>query len=62
MQTAYTMLYVAKTTESELTKARCLAKVQAMGDRLIAWIKRYPYLRDLRGDLDDLLRQLPRGS
>jgi len=59
LQTAHTMLYVAGTTENESTKACGLAKTRRICDRLAVWIKRYPYLRDLRDDLEDLMRQLP---
>ena len=59
IQTAYTMLYVARTTEHEATKARCLAKARRICDQLTSWTTRYPYLRDLRDDLEDLIRPLP---
>jgi len=59
LQTAHTMLYVAGTTENEATKACCLAKTRRICDRLNVWTKRYPYLRDLRDELEDLIRHLP---
>jgi CheY-like chemotaxis protein len=59
LQTAYTMLTVARTTENEATKACCLAKTRRICDRLATWSKRYPYLRDVRDDLERLIRQLP---
>jgi CheY-like chemotaxis protein len=59
LQTAYTMLNVAGTTENEATKACCLAKTRRICDRLNVWTKRYPYLRDLRDELEDLIRHLP---
>ena len=59
IQAGYTMLYMARTTENEATKARCLAKVRSSCQRLASWITRYPYLRDLRDDLEDLIRYVP---
>ena len=60
IQTGYTMLHVARTTTYETTRARCLSKVRGTCERLTSWIERYPDLAELRDDLEDLIRHLPR--
>ena len=63
IQAGHTMLYVARTTGNETTRARCLSKVKATCQRLTSWIERYPDLGSgLRDDLEDLIRHLLRGA
>jgi len=62
IQTGHTMLHVARTTTYETTRARCLSKVRGSCHRPTSWIERYSDLRDLRDDLEDLRRHLPRAS
>jgi CheY-like chemotaxis protein len=59
IQMGNTMLDVASTTEDEATRQRCAVKAQAICDRLATWVRRYPYLRSVRHDLQNLVRRLP---
>jgi len=53
----HTLVDVASTTEDEATRERCILKTQRICDRLTAWVRRYPYLRSIRGDLEDSILQ-----
>jgi CheY-like chemotaxis protein len=60
IQTGYTLLQVATTTEADATKERCLGKARRICDLLFSWIERFPHLQAVRQDLDDLSRHVPR--
>jgi CheY-like chemotaxis protein len=62
IETCNTLLDLARTTEIDSNRERCIAKARQMCERVHSWIVRYPYLhsRQLREGLADLIQRIPR--
>jgi len=60
IQMCYALLQLARTTELEETRARCLSRARRICDRLTSWGERNPQLAHAREDLEQLIRHLPR--
>src|SRR5262245_10690212 len=58
VQMCYALLQMSQTTRIDATRERCLSNARRLCDRLIPWVERYPYLHDLRVDIEDLTHHL----
>jgi len=60
IQTCFASLQVARKTERDDTRARCLSRARRICHRLTTWAERNPQVAHARDDLEQLIRQLPR--
>lgn len=60
IQMGHSLLHVAKITRIASNREQSVSKVRRICDRLMSWVERFPHLRVLRDDLEDLIRHLPR--